>query len=833
MTAPHPLPIDTAIPALREALALGRSAVLQAPPGAGKSTGVPLALLEDSWLGGRRILMLEPRRLAARAVARRMAQMLGDEVGGVVGYRVRHDVSVSARTRIEVVTEGILTRLLLADPTLDNVGLVLFDEFHERSIHADIGLALALHTRRVLREDLRLAAMSATLDDVAVAGVLGGALVITSPGRAFPVETLYAPPRSGTRLEVAVAGAVRTALLEHEGDLLVFLPGAGEIRRTQALLDAVGADVIALHGTLPPAEQDRAIRPSPAGRRKVVLATSIAETSLTIEGIRVVVDSGWARVPRYSPRTGMTSLATVRVSLGSADQRRGRAGRLSHGVCIRLWAESEEAGFPARARPEILEADLAPLALDLAAAGIREPAELSWIDPPPEGAYQEARSLLRQLGALDRAGLPTPHGQAMSRRSMHPRLAHMVLLGMDMGAGSEACDLAALLLERDVLRSDIGVPEADIRTRVDVLRGTTVRADVNEDALRRARSESRSCRDTNARPRRAERHEGVSQGVLVALAYPDRIAQRRAGSSGRYLLRNGAGAALEPGQLTPEEYLAVADLEGRSREARIRMAAPLSLAEIETHLGAQIEPEEVISWDRVAGAVAARYRERLGALVLREGPARDPDPERVTAALLQGIREMGLRVLPWTGAAQSIRDRVAFLAQLESGWPDLSDAALMEQLEGWLGPLVTGMRRLEQLARVDLADALRRRIHPVRWADMEALAPTHVTVPSGSRIAVDYGDPRSPVLAVRLQEIFGWSGTPRVASGRVPLTLHLLSPAGRPVQVTRDLAGFWRTTYFEVRKDLKGRYPRHYWPDDPLTAAPTRRARPRGNQSRE
>jgi ATP-dependent helicase HrpB len=529
----------------------------------------------------------------------------------------------------------------------------------------------------------------------------------------------------------------------------------------------------------------------------------------------------------------MTTLATVRVSPASAEQRRGRAGRLAPGHCIRLWSQAEEQTFPARLRPEILEADLTPLALDLAAAGIRDPAELSWVDPPPGGAFEEARSLLRQLGALDRAGVLTAHGQAMSRRSMHPRLAHMVLLSKELGAGDEACDLAALLLERDVLRTDMGVPEADIRTRVDVLRGMTVRAGVNQDALRRAQRESRACRDMERRRGPDRKQELISPGALVALAYPDRIAQRRAGSTGRYLLRNGTGASLEPGALSDEDYLAVADLEGRSREARIRLAAPLSLAEIEHHFGAEIEPEEVISWDASSGAVAARYRERLGALVLREGPASEPDPERVTATLLQGIRESGLHVLPWTGAAQSIRERVAFMRRLETGWPDLSDATLTEELEGWLGPRVAGMRRLEQLARVNLADALRRRIAPSRLADLEAFAPTHVTVPSGSRVAIDYGDPDTPVLAVRLQEVFGWTETPRVGRGRVPLTLHLLSPAGRPVQVTRDLAGFWRTTYFEVRKDLKGRYPRHYWPDDPLTAEPTRRARPQGNPSRE
>ena len=824
-----PLPIDDALPALRAALAGGVSAVLQAPPGAGKTTRVPLALLAEPWLAGRRIIMLEPRRLAARAAARRMAETLGEGVGERVGFRVRHETRIGPRTRIEVVTEGILTRMLLADPALDDAGLLVFDEFHERSIHADLGLALALHSRDILRPDLRILVMSATLEGRAVAALLGGAPTIDSAGTSFPIETRHLPSRPDTRPEAAVAAAVRAVLQQEQGDVLAFLPGAAEIRRTQAMLAGVPAEVLSLHGNLPPEVQDRAIRPSPPGRRKVVLATAIAETSLTIEGVRIVVDSGWSRVPRYSPRTGMTRLATVRVSLASADQRRGRAGRLGPGLCLRLWSAQEQHGLVPRIAPEILEADLAPLALDLAAAGVADPAELRWIDPPPGAAYSEAQSLLGQLGALDGAGRITSHGRAMSRRSMHPRLSHMVLKGKELGSAGEACDLAALLAERDVLRRDEGVPLADIGIRLDLLHGGAEGAWVDSDALRRARTEARSCRGSGRVGSGAEGNREADTGVLLALAYPERIAQRRPGSTSRYLLRNGLGAVLDPQPLSREEYLAVAALEGGpGREARIALAAPLALESLERHFGDSVTQQDVIAWDPSSRSVSARRRVSLGALVLREGPARDPDPARVTAALLQGIRETGAEALPWTSAARAVRARAGFVGRLEGGWPDLSDAALIDSLEDWLGPHLGGLRRLADLGGIDLASLLLARLGWERRGKLDQLAPTHLRVPSGSRVPVDYADPEAPVLSVRLQEVFGWTEAPRVGAGRVPVTLHLLSPASRPVQVTRDLAGFWRTTYFEVRKDLKGRYPRHHWPDDPLTAEPTRRAKPGG-----
>ena len=816
------LPIEQVLPSLRDALAIGRGAVLQAPPGAGKTTGVPLALLGEPWLGGRGIVMLEPRRLAARAAARRMATLLGERLGETVGYRVRHESVVGPGTRILVVTEGVLTRMLQSDPALERFGLVVFDEFHERSIHADLGLALTIHSQSLLREDLRILVMSATLEGGPVSTLLGGVPVVTSQGRSHAVEVRHRPRRAGAKLESHVAAVVREALEAEPGDVLVFLPGAGEIRRVAALLGQVDADVIPLHGNLPPEQQDRAILPSPPGARKVVLATSIAETSLTIEGVRVVVDSGLSRVPRYSPRTGMTRLATVRVSLASAEQRRGRAGRLAPGVGYRLWSLQEHAALPARSTPEILEADLAPLALDLAAVGVPDPSELRWLDPPAPAAFAQARSLLVQLGALDASGRLTRHGAAMARLALHPRLSHMVMKATELQERALTCELAALLTERDLLRRTEGVPEADIRTRLDLLRGTVVRGDVDRDALRRARAEAAACRRGGA-----GRGVGIDGNVggLLSMAYPDRVAQRRQGTSGRYLLRNGLGAFLDPQGLSGEEYLVACELEGRGPESRILLAAPIGLEEIRTLFADEIEKEEVVEWDRETRAVLARRRERLGAIVLRETAISRPDPMRVAEALLQGVRSEGLDVLPWSEGARRARERISFVRSLEQNWPDVSDAALGETLEQWLGSRVRGASKLSDLGQVDLAAALLDLLSWEQRAALDRLAPTHLVVPSGSRLSVDYRDPAQPVLAVRLQEMFGQTETPRVGGGKVPLTLHLLSPAGRPVQVTRDLAGFWRTTYFDVRKDLKGRYPKHPWPDDPLIAEPTRRVR--------
>jgi ATP-dependent helicase HrpB len=848
------LPIDSALPDLRSALRDRRAAVLQAPPGAGKTTRVPLALLDDPWLSGRKIVMLEPRRLAARAAAAFMARTLGEDVGQTVGHRVRMDTRVGARTRIEVVTEGVLTRLLQADPALDDVGLVIFDEFHERSLHADLGLALTLQTRSILRDDLRLLVMSATLAGEPVAALLGErpgepAPIVTSEGRTFPVETRYVARPGDRPLEPAVAGVVRRALAENDGDVLAFLPGASEIRRVQMLLAEGplprGVYVAPLFGNLPQDDQDRAIAPSEPGTRKVVLATSIAETSLTIEGVRVVVDSGLMRVPRFSPRSGMTLLETVRVTRASADQRRGRAGRVAPGVCYRLWNEHEDQHLVPHGRPEILDADLAPLALDLAAAGVVDPAQLRWLDAPPAAALAQARELLAQLGALDASGHVTAHGRLVADLALHPRLAHMLLAGAALGYGDLACDVAALLSERDVLRPDAAVPvDADLRLRLESLhdaaagRPPSSRAHgavLDRATLYRALAVARDLRGELGAARASGPRTLDAAGILVAFAYPDRVAQRRSarddapgGAAGRFLLRNGIGAAFpSPQPLGAEAYVAVAAIAGPQPEPRIYLAAPLSLEEIETHFADQIVRDEVVVWDADAGAVRARERERLGALTLRERQIASPDASQVAAALLGAVAENDLKELPWTDGARQLRERLAFVHRLDPSWPDVSDATLAATLGDWLMPHLYGLARRDDLRRLDLAAILLGMLGWNQRALLDELAPTHVVVPSGSRIRIDYSNPGSPVLAVRLQELFGLAETPRVGGGRVPVTLHLLSPAQRPVQVTTDLAGFWRVGYFEVKKELKGRYPRHYWPDDPLQAVPTRHVRPR------
>jgi ATP-dependent helicase HrpB len=829
-----PLPIDDVLPSLEAALADGRAAVLQAPPGAGKTTRVPLALLNAAWLVGQRLVMLEPRRLAARAAARRMAATLGETVGGTIGFRVRGETRVSSRTRIEVVTEGVLTRMLQSDPSLDGIGLLLFDEFHERSVQADLGLALALQAQEVLRPDLRILVMSATLDGAAVSTLLGDAPVITSGGRLHPVAVRYVGRRDGQRPDAAVAVVVRQALARDEGSVLAFLPGAAEIRRTLALLDdgSLPRDVRLhpLYGDLPPAAQDAAIAPAPTGQRKVVLATSIAETSLTIDGVRIVVDGGLARVPRFSPRSGMTRLETVRVSQASSEQRCGRAGRTAPGICYRLWAAEDQAALLQRATPEILETDLAPLALDLAVAGVRDPGELRWLDLPPGAGLSQARELLHQLDALDDAGRLTAHGRDMATFGVHPRLGHMLLRGRTMGLGSTACIVAAVIQERDVLRRDAVHREADLRLRVGLVAdgGRADHHDVDRDALHRVREQARTWR-AQLGAADSERIDEDAVGRLVALAYPDRVAQRRAGSGERFLMRNGLGAVLDDGgALTGAAFLAIADLDGRAPQSRVYLGAALGRAEIDELFGAQVSREEIVAWDAAGGAVRAQLRERLGAIVLREVPVREPDDERVARVLLTAISRGDGLAVHWSSAAQRLRERLAFLHRWDDAWPDVGDVALRESMEQWLMPRLAGLRTRAEVERLDPGGMLLDLLTWEQRRALDVLAPTHVTVPTGSRIAVDYGDPQAPVLAVRLQELFGLADTPRVAGGAVPLTLHLLSPARRPVQVTRDLAGFWRSSYFDVRKDLRGRYPKHEWPDDPLSAAPTRRAKPRG-----
>ncbi|TWB16718.1 ATP-dependent helicase HrpB [Nitrospirillum amazonense] len=826
------LPIDAVLPDLLRVLAGTPNAVLQAAPGAGKTTRVPLALLDQPWLAGRKIIMLEPRRLAARAAAKRMADTLGEAVGGTVGYRVRLDTRVGPATRIEVVTEGLFLRQLQGDPSLDGVGAVLFDEFHERSLDADLALAFCLQAQGLLREDLRLLIMSATLDGAAVARLLANegqdaAPMVNSEGRAFPVETRWVEPAPTDRLETAVARVVKRALMEEQGSALVFLPGTGEIRRTEKALADLGLPrdvmVAPLYGDLALDQQEAAIRPATAGQRKVVLATAIAETSLTIDGIRIVVDAGQARLGRFDPGSGMNRLETARVSRASADQRRGRAGRLQPGVCYRLWSEQADRALTPYAPPEILRADLAPLALELAAWGIDDVTALPWLDLPPAAPLAQARTLLGQLGALDEESRITAHGRRMATLGMHPRLAHMVLTGVELGLGAAAAHLAALLEERDPLR---GISrDADLRRRLDLLSGHDGGA-ADRNALRQIRE---SARQTMRQLRITDRSfTGEDAGRLLALAYPDRLAQKRPGGQGQYRLANGKGAVLDSADaLSRQDWLAVGDLDGDAREARIYLAAPITREEIEEVYADRIVTEDLVSWDGREQAVLARRRRRLFGLVLKDEVLSQPSAEAMAAAMMAGIREMGLAALPWTKALEAWRERVRFLHRSggQDVWPDLSDEALLATLETWLAPYLTGISRASHLPRLDLHSALTGMLDWPQGQELERQAPTHIDVPSGSRLPIDYSG-EIPTLAVRLQELFGRPQTPTVAG--VPVLLHLLSPAHRPIQVTRDLASFWANTYRDVKKDLAGRYPRHYWPDNPLEAEPTARAKRRG-----
>jgi ATP-dependent helicase HrpB len=848
------LPINEALPALATALQTRTRVLLDAPPGAGKSTIVPLALLQAPWLGGK-ILMLEPRRLAARAVASRMAQLRGEPVGGTIGYRTRLDTKIGRDTRVEVVTEGILTRMLQQDPELPGIGAVIFDEFHERSLNADLGLALCLESQQTLREDLRLLVMSATLDLKPLAKLLDDAPVIAAHGRSFEVETHYVPRRNDLHLELQMASTIRRVLAEHEGDVLCFLPGAAEITRVQRNLESAGLDaeafpghsarggsggsrvrVLPLYGELTGAAQDVALAPAPPGQRKVVLATSIAETSLTIDGVRVVIDSGLRRYAEFDPLTGMSRLVTVKVSQAAADQRCGRAGRISAGHCYRLWSEGIQATLAPQSEAEMLHADLAPLALELYCWGAVDAASLRWLDPPPAAPLAQARDLLRRLDAIDPADRITPHGRALAKVGAHPRLAHLLVRSRSLGASRLACDLAAVLSERDILRAGFGARDVDLRLRISVMReykhelpaGVSVDARALAQASRTSAAWQREFRRDGADS--ADPH--TATGALLALAYPDRIGRAR-GDGGRYVLANGRGARFgEPQALAKSEFIVAAELDGGEREARIHLAAPVTLADIEALFAAHIIEDAQILWDHRTNAVQARCVRRLGELTLESTELRSPDPDAVQAAVLAGLKTVGVASLPWTAELEQWRARVALLRKYEVGapdpWPDLSDDTLLATLEDWAPPWIVGMTRKEHFSRMDLAGALHSRLSYAQSTLLDREAPTHYTVPSGSRIPIDYLDGDIPTISVRLQEMFGLHVTPSVAAGKLPLLLKLLSPARRPVQITRDLVSFWERGYHEVKKDLKGRYPKHYWPDDPYTAAPTaRRSGPR------
>jgi ATP-dependent helicase HrpB len=818
--------------------------LLTAPPGSGKTTLVPLLLLHETWMEGQKIIMLEPRRLAARAAAARMAELLGERVGETIGYRIRLDSQVSSRTRIEVVTEGILTRRLQQDPELDGVGLVIFDEFHERSLQADLGLTLTLDVMTGLREDLRLLVMSATLDSARVAALLDGAPVVQAQGRSYPVSIHYlGDPPAGRRLSEAVAAAVLRLLESESGDLLVFLPGVGEIRQTAdwlntRLREVPGAPLICpLFGDLGKSEQDRAILPDPAGRRRVVLATSIAETSLTIEGVTTVLDSGWSRLPRFLPATGLTRLETLRVSRAAAEQRAGRAGRLGPGSCYRLWSEARQAGLAEQHPPEILEADLAPLMLDLLHWGVKDPRDLRWLDPPPAAACAQAMDLLRSLGAVDAQGRLTAVGKAMGELPLHPRLAHMLLRAADSRARALACDLAALLSERDILKAGPNSGrDTDIELRLALFsrwrersRGEVFDRSLDVAGIKRLQRVSRQFYGL-LQARSLPRSGGVrSAAGLLAMAYPDRIARQT--RHGRFQLASGRGASVvEEDSLAAARYLVAAQLDAGQSEARIRLALAIDEAELRELPDLPLQRAESVVWDAAQQAVLALQEERLGALRLSAKPLQQADPQAVQAAMLTGIRQLGLASLPWDRQTRQWRNRLLCLRewQPDEAWPDLSDAWLSTHLEEWLGPWLSGVTRRAQLQKLDLLGILQSRLSWDRLKRLEALAPTHLVVPSGSRKRLEYTPGAPPVLAVRLQELFGLAQTPTVCGGRVQVMLHLLSPAQRPIQVTRDLAGFWERTYSEVKKELKGRYPKHYWPDDPDQAEPTARVKPRG-----
>ena len=809
------LPIEAILPSLAKALAGHANVILAAEPGAGKTTRVPLALMNEPWLEGRKIVMLEPRRLAARAAASRMAQSLGEAVGATIGYAVRLDRKVSSQTRVEVVTEGILTRRLQVDPELADVGLLIFDEFHERSLDGDLGLALALDAQAALRQDLKILVMSATLDEARLSRHLGSAPVVSASGRIFSVETRYGERSERATLARNMVRAIRGNLAEARGGILAFLPGEAEIRRTEEALSETplpaDVEVMPLYGAMALADQDAVLKPASEGTRKVVLATTIAETSLTIDGIDLVIDSGLKRSPRFDPSSGMTALATVRVSRASADQRRGRAGRQGPGICVRLWPEQEMRSLKAHDEPEILTADMAPLVLELANWGVSDPASLRFLDPPPSATFAQARDLLTQLDAIDGKGTITAMGKLMARLPLHPRLAHMIARARELKAGALAADLAALLSERDLLGRDAG---ADLALRLDALR----RGHINKPLRERIKAAARQIR--NIAGIGEENESGLSPGALIALAWPDRIAQAR-GRDGRFRLSGGGGAIMaEHDPLARDEFLAVATTDGAAGDQRIFLAAALSRRDIETIFADHIAESDIVRWDSRAEIVVANRQRNLGALILDDRQLAASDPEAIAEAMSKGVGEMGLTALPWTDATRVLRARVRFLARIfpEEGWPDLSDEALLATLDHWLTPYLAGMTRRAHLGRLDMQAIITGLIPPELTRRLDKLAPRHVAIPSGAHITIDYEGDGDPVLRARLQEMFGLAETPRIAEGRALLRIELLSPARRPLAVTQDLKSFWANAYPEVRSEMRGRYPKHPWPEDPMNA---------------
>ena len=813
-----PLPIDEALPELLAALSLRTRAVLVAPPGAGKTTRVPLALMDEAWTKGGKILVLEPRRLAARGASARMAATLHEHVGERVGLRVRMGSKISKETRIEVITEGVFTRMIVDDPELKGVAAVLFDEFHERSLDADLGLALALDAQSALRDDLRIIVMSATLDGARVASLLDDAPVITSEGRAFPVETRYVGRDPNRRIDDEIVDTVLKALRSDHGSMLVFLPGQGEIRRIERQLiehiKDTTIDIAPLYGAMDQRAQDLAVQPPAQGRRKIVLATSIAETSLTIEGVRIVVDSGQSRVPRYEPGIGLSRLETVRVSRASADQRRGRAGRTEPGIAYRLWDEAASGALEPFSKPEILSADLSGLMLECAVWGVTDLGQLAFLDPPPAPALNEARRHLQTIGALDVDGRITEDGRAIRALPLPPRLARMVMEAGKRGEALRAAEIAALLTERG-----LGGPSVNLEHQLDQFRRD--RSPRSDEMRRLVKGWVSSVSNTAIRSE-------LSPGGILALAYPDRVAKAR-GTTGAFVMANGRAASVEAhDSLAREPYLAIAEVTGQAASARILLAAPLSLVDLETEFAEAISETNELTFDKAAEALRARRIKRLGALVLNEQIRPVPASDEAAAVLAKGLAGLGVARWPLTASARQWLDRITFLRRADPSWPDLSDAALEAGAGEWLAPFLHGKTSLHDVGADRLREALESRLDWQSAKRLEDEAPTHFLAPTGNRHPIDYAAVEGPVLTIRVQELFGLKEHPALARGKLPLVLHLTSPAHRPIQITKDLPGFWRGSWAAVKSDMKGRYPKHPWPDDPANALPTARAKPRG-----
>lgn len=842
-----PLPVEKILPEIKKAFQEFRSVVLQAPPGAGKTTRVPLFLLEEPWLKGKKILLLEPRRLAARTCAAHMASIIKEPLGRTIGYRVRMEKKVSPETRLEVITQGVFVRKIQNDPGLEDTGLVIFDEFHERNLQSDLGFALCMDALDAFCDHLRVLVMSATMDTGAVSALMGDVPVITSSGRQYNVKTIYQKALEWNRHKVSmprrcvrvIVQAVKTA----DKDILVFLPGAGEIQKVFSLLEQEalsGVEIMPLYGNLSHDQQSRVFLPLKQGRRKIVLATSIAETSLTIDGIGAVVDAGLMRLPRFSPKSGMTRLETVTVSKAAADQRRGRAGRISNGTCYRMWSEYEHGLLKPFTSPEILNADLCALGLELAAWGVSEPAQLKWLDLPDPAFFDQAKELLISLGAVDIAGQITPHGKQMVRAGLHPRLSHMIIKGEAKGLGYHACLVAALLEEQDIIRNDQEFYDPDFRLRLEILqaalrreKGWQKKSRVKEKVVRKILKTCKKIAGSFNIKALSGRDNDVCENSsgLLALAYPDRVAKKRKNSENNFLMASGKGAYFPAyNSISGSEYIVALHLDGKEKKSKIFLAAPISEQEIEDEFGSEFKSLNQLSWDERRNAVAAKRQTKFKNIVIREKRLSEIDPEHGADLLLEQVRKKGLGVLPWTKKAAGFRDRVVFLRRHErySSLPDLSDTALEDKLDSWLKPFLTGIFSFKKLEQMDFNSAFFSMLTWDEQQRVEKNAPTHIVVPSGSKCPLQYRSQglvlESPVLKVRLQEIFSMICSPEVAGVRV--TIHILSPASRPVQITDDLESFWQNTYKDVKKDLMGRYPKHYWPEDPFKAIPTSRVRP-------